>query len=329
MDNAPVFDDITVNDWQDLQRLAPWFSAQVGPWMFRGQRDYRWPLSTTIERTLLGETGAAVGIAEIERRMLLDFRRRVHECEPAVPREPDLEGTYKVEWLATVQHHGGITRLLDFTHAFWVAAFFALEPRPVPDEWPSHAAIWCVNAGELWHNAIAKIETKGLGYISGEPGYTSSEPGVRSQAARVECGRRIPLGHENERVPVPEQRQPIALPVEPAFQNRRLAAQGGCFIFPLVDSRSFAENLFGTFGQAPPTMQEHDRTGTPFLFNLFGPNRFDSADAPPAIVRISIPVGTIGLRQTGRRLLNNMGLSADRLFPDQDGLARSLSRHIT
>jgi hypothetical protein len=59
-----------------------------------------------------------------------------------------------------IQHHGGPTRLLDFTHSFYVAAFFALE-RATED-----VAVWAVNLDRLENAVRKKVNTpppKGVG----------------------------------------------------------------------------------------------------------------------------------------------------------------------
>jgi hypothetical protein len=118
--------EIKANSWDEarsfFQRLA-----EFG-WVFRGHLDASWSIQTAFERMAqqftLGRLGMGAHLI-VERTMLRQFMRRAHHFVNNPPEEGE-----KLEWLALVQHHGGPTRLLDFTRSFYVAAFFALESDP-------------------------------------------------------------------------------------------------------------------------------------------------------------------------------------------------------
>src|SRR5947199_119509 len=109
-----------LGNWSELvtqyNRLPP------GSWIFRGQRDSTWHLQPSLERTI-GRFG--LGLAQgsrLEGGLLRRFQRHAQHYLPEVPDDRNF-----MEWLALMQHYGAPTRLLDWTHSFFVAAFFALD----------------------------------------------------------------------------------------------------------------------------------------------------------------------------------------------------------
>jgi hypothetical protein len=75
-----------------------------------------------------------------ERWILRQFKRRAHLLLPFRPASDQ-----QLEWLAIIQHHGGPTRLLDFTRSFYIAAYFALDAAA------GDAAVWAIDLMYLNH----------------------------------------------------------------------------------------------------------------------------------------------------------------------------------
>ncbi len=99
--------------------------APGGPyqsWAFRGQRNAKWAMWSSLSRHLTSFGIALPVWPEQEARILRIFNRKAHLYLRMVPAEED-----DCRWLAVIQHYGGPTRLLDFTWSPYVAAFFALE----------------------------------------------------------------------------------------------------------------------------------------------------------------------------------------------------------
>lgn len=110
---------ICVNRWSALQRALE-RSFCVSQWIFRGQRDANWGLQTKLER-VCRRFGSAKYL-EAEQHILRQFQRRLHHYRSDVPALDDT-----LEWFALMQHHGALTRLLDWTKSPYVAAYFAIE----------------------------------------------------------------------------------------------------------------------------------------------------------------------------------------------------------
>src|SRR6185312_10543709 len=107
-------------------------------WAFRGERDERWPLYSSLSRYLQNFGVAPEAWAEQEARILRIFKRKAHQYLEKPPAVDD-----DFQWLALMQHHGAPTRLLDFTWSPYVAAFFALVQTT------KQAAVWAVNPKRL------------------------------------------------------------------------------------------------------------------------------------------------------------------------------------
>src|SRR5689334_5303621 len=129
----PVF---LVKSWESfLEHIT---QPPYSNWAFRGERDARWPLYSSLSRYLQNFHVAREAWAEQEGRIIRVFKRKAHvylEQPPAV--EDDFH------WLALMQHHGAPTRLLDFTWSPYVAAFFALE-RAVEE-----SVVWALNPARV------------------------------------------------------------------------------------------------------------------------------------------------------------------------------------
>lgn len=115
-----MFHVVTVREWREVWDLGN--KLMDRGWIFRGQRCVRWGLESCLERGAR-LAGCPRGLLRNrENCMLRDFQNRAHEFLTSVPDENDV-----LMWLSLIQHHGGPTRLLDFTYSFPVATFFAFD----------------------------------------------------------------------------------------------------------------------------------------------------------------------------------------------------------
>ena len=99
-------------------------------YIFRGQADVTWRLQTPLQRQVANVELSEVELLEIERRACEVFRRKAHNYLD----QHVIDGLDDPLFLWSVmQHHGVATRLLDWTHSIYVAAYFAASQLPERD----------------------------------------------------------------------------------------------------------------------------------------------------------------------------------------------------
>lgn len=112
--------------------------ALASGWVFRGQSDASWPITSSLERE--AERQQERDRAAFEATTLKQIKLVPHLVAKSAAARPEDD----FSWLALLQHHGCKTRLVDFTRSFYVALYFAV--RDCPD---SDAAIWCIATGAM------------------------------------------------------------------------------------------------------------------------------------------------------------------------------------
>jgi hypothetical protein len=197
------------------------------------------------------------------------------------------ETSSKLEWLALMRHHGSPTRLLDFTKSPYVAAFFAATDAICDDA----AAIWAIDALALKKHAAEVLKAEPMSFWVAEIGKKCLEGASFSDP---EIFNRLGQGIG----PMPS----VVAPVEPFRFNERMVLQQGLFLCP------FAVGLGLAFEGALVNVLQRARSsaggGQELLYKL--------VIEPPAHPHV--------LRE-----LHRMNVNYASLFPDLDGLARSLS----
>lgn len=240
-----------LESWEAFLKLIT--RAPYTHWAFRGERDERWPLYSSLSRYFQNFGIAKDAWAEQEARILRIFKRKAHQFLAKPPETSD-----DFQWLALMQHHGAPTRLIDFTWSPYVAAFFALE-RTLHD-----GVVWALNP--------ARIES------SRAPKPTRMDPRVKGNFPRYFLKgnhRFIWMG-------------------EPHTMNSRLIAQSGTFAVPGVLDRPLEEILTG-------------------------------ANREEILAKFVL---TNEVREVGMRELYRMNITYATLFPDLDGLAKSLGYEL-
>ena len=134
--SAPPYRQFRVKTWDQFLKLIS--TPPYSHWAYRGERDERWPLYSSLSRYLQAFGVAPAAWPLQEARILRVFKRKAHRF---LEKPPDPDDDF--QWLALMQHHGAPTRLTDFTWSPYVAAFFALE-RTIAD-----GVIWALNPARI------------------------------------------------------------------------------------------------------------------------------------------------------------------------------------
>jgi len=255
-------------------------------WIYRGQADSRWPLVTTLERTIDARPNGRSDPLLIERGIHRRFIERATTYLNPVPAEHD-----ELSWLTLMQHYGAPTRLLDWTKSPLIGLYFAYEER-APSDAPARA-LWCLRASACRNHfgyglpglirdpfGLVRFETpNGDGLVS------YSRPGADFDW----------LAHENTRLQrLRDKMETTPYPLPPPFLDTRMAAQQAFFTYDACLNGGIPLELALPDYLVGPTMR--------VLSKIILPNewRLDVLNA-----------------------LRVMGITAATLFPGLDGLGRA------
>jgi len=213
--------------------VAAWEEArQVGKslkrWLFRGKRVAQWPLKSSLERAFESRGIPISRTDPIEEVMLIDFKSAAHLFS-SVPKEQDT-----IAWLSLIRHHGGPTRLLDFTQSFYVSAYFALDGA-IDD-----CAIWAFN----WMDFSARVS----GLIERLSRDLAIDPGFPVERKLDEILLRGIQG---------EVKKNVVIIMAPAQRSERQFLQQGLSIIPLSLQEGYMAAMLGSF-DPPGKMPDHE-----------------------------------------------------------------------
>jgi hypothetical protein len=290
-----------VAKWNEFSALAIALRHQ---WLFRGHRSVHWSLSSTLERMIkqVRKSNPGVSCEQAETYLMDQFAREAHHYGEAFK-----EGE-TFELLATMQHHGVPTRLLDFTSSIYIAAFFAIADA-TPEDRP---CIWAVDT--TWIESAVRsafsleesaIETR----LAESPDQSTfmkrlglsecqeSVDRIRSTSDRPRAAAIDQFLRESIGLPMSHRRTRGVLHARPYRLSDRLRLQHGAFLMPLDVEESFESNLAAMLRAEP---------------------------APWAIRRIVF--SETFDRSEFLAQFYHLNLSERTLFPGIDGFSRSLIR---
>jgi hypothetical protein len=200
-----------VTNWREL--LERYEEFKTGQWCFRGDCCRSEGLKTSLERAAVDRWGRDWSeLPEIEEGLLRRFKREAHLYLANEPADGD-----RIGWLSLVRHHGGPTRLLDWSYSFFVGVYFAV----VREEVGQPTSIFAMN--------LEKIRRKVEGLAHLRPHLLRDPNAKREETVAALIDHRP--------------RHPLVFPINPWQMNRRLILQQSLFLVPGDITRSFMDNL--------------------------------------------------------------------------------------
>lgn len=284
---------------EELLLIARAFCNQ-DTWYFRGQADSEWHLETSFERKYkedynnkLNCNGGTYNfilppsekaMRPKERSHIHEFRRHAHKFVDAnilINSE-----TPSLDLLSIMQHHGIPTRLLDFSEAFFVALYMAIESL----EKEGKASLWAINKQAV--------------------GYTGKVDEYRSF---TELNKRVE-GFLNK----DDHNSGGITLIKPRLFIARLSAQQGLFLFPNSIELTFEQNLMMELGKISAQITFVNEKKKEKLCDMI--NKSDDIK----LIKLTFSASPSFVSKI-RNLLKGMNITPMSLYPDVQGVTRHLA----
>ncbi len=264
-------------------------SSKRESFLFRGQSNFKWHLTPTLEREIAKVTDIHTFFASAE-KFLYERAFLTSDFFQSLLRWDSQVKDLNTAWLrfAYVQHHGGPTRLLDFTSEIDYALFFAINTLPDTD-----SAIWLINGSTLKLLSIQKIE------------------GDDSNLFDLDQEHIIELTYQG----VGEGLLGVHILEDFGQKNlfTRLKNQKGLFLYPTNFKRTFEQNLFN--------LEHSEESPPPAKLSL---ERLQELDYSKKITIIKLKI----CRKIYKELvsfLNTRQINFKTMFPDKEGFVKDLN----
>ena len=228
---------------------------------------------------------------KIERKLIREFRRKA-------PLHTNYRQENWLECLGLMQHYEAPTRMLDWTYSFFAAVYFAINRAE-----EKNCVVWALDS--KWFSQ--KNEEFKDQFIKNAP--DKDKDTLRKLRDDGRGGFENAIIHSW--MPEPEEKQqtssekkedPIVYAMNPYYLNERLYVQRGVLICPSNVDISWGENL--------ASMLRKESDGEKHLW------------------RVRIEWETVETQKEFLRRLYDMNISQASLFPDLDGLAKSLRTRV-
>lgn len=294
-----------VSDWLTFLRKMNKTGCR---WAFRGQGNAQWGLSSGLERSIEvncshPSESDAREIWKLERAAIFDFRRELSK-------EMGYREHTDVDLLALMQHYGSKTRLIDFSQSPLVALFMAMEQN-------ERVVLGSTGLGDrdedgnrvngsdmkmaVWAIDLNLMKDPSQGWIEAMEKLAGTANEILKNGSMSGFGKPV-------------------IPVFPAIGNARLSAQEGLFLMmedmrtPLMDCLAEivrADPQFGKCGEEVYRRQKVEEVPDATV-GLCRAYKFEFAE----------DAATVG------EALRQLHMSAKTVYPDMEGLAKSMSPRL-
>lgn len=294
MQDTKELPNLYVVDAQDWKGLFTLNQSFLSHFIFRGQSNYKWKLSTSLERhitTLHSDSSWKNNThREYEKKMLQEFKWKYPIYEQHnIPKSKD-----DIEWLSIMQHYGVPTRMLDFSKSLYVAMFMAIDG--CIEEY-KNASIWMFNKNILTIHSYNSDKDRTQSYIS-------------DSDLREHCYKNA------NSVLAGEKTEQLLFLIEPKIGFERISRQQGIFVMPAKIDSPF-EDILQKFCNIKT--QQEIRLQELIGYSYRHSNPLDKIP----IIKINLPVR---YKYLITKSLEQMNITAEILYSDLNGLAKYVSR---
>lgn len=291
-DNAYITTEI--ESWNDFFLLHQRF---ISRFVFRGQANAEWSLKTSLDRLmnkLHPNYKDPIIPALYEKRMIEEFVWKYPLYQKNfIPHKEEY-----IEWLALMQHYGSPTRLLDFSHSLFVALFMAIDNYSF-----DYSAVWGLNRIILNHKIFDKYREEYKTH------YTSDDNLKKYIYNQANAAIKNSMSINSIK--------PELYVVEPQNCNERQNRQQGLFVIPSNIQTSFEDNLFAL-------VNDKCIRDMPIKDLITYSNTKSGIYSQSDILLLKIKIQKcLNLEIT--KILKQMNISAETLYPGLEGLAKSVS----